>query len=314
SHGFRARARERGRDLYGGEVDVRERRDRQLAVGEYAESQDADHDEPRHDGPADEELRQVHDALPPGSPASATPCPPLSRAFPLPSLPPPFGATLMPGTRRDCPVVTTRSPGASPLAMTEFPSSVRSTTTCRSSAVSSGLTTKTNVPLGPVWTACEGTTTASCISRSVTEATTNCPGHSTRSLLGNTARTFTVPVAGSMLFSTNATSPAATADSVLGRLASTASLPSPMYLRIGPRYCSGTAKLRYVGDSWFSTPSGPVSLAFPTLPAWIMTLPVRPLIGARIVAYSSCRRAVSTAAWLPATVASAVSVLVTNCA
>jgi hypothetical protein len=39
-----------------GEVDVGQRRNRQLAVGEDAEGEDADHDEPRHDGPANEDL------------------------------------------------------------------------------------------------------------------------------------------------------------------------------------------------------------------------------------------------------------------
>ena len=62
------------------------------------------------------------------------------------------------------------------------------------------LTTKTNEPVWLSWTAVGGTTTASS-SRNVSSTRTSVPGQSSPSAFGMVARTVTVPVAGSIVFS-----------------------------------------------------------------------------------------------------------------
>ena len=76
-----------------GIVDGRQVAHRQLPVGDDAEDEDADHDQRRHDRPADEQLGEVHVA-----PARA-----LS--------PEALICTFEPDRSRSCPSVTTRSPG-----------------------------------------------------------------------------------------------------------------------------------------------------------------------------------------------------------
>jgi hypothetical protein len=53
-------ARQRGVDRDGGEVDLRQRRDRQLGVGEEAGERDADREQGRRDGAGDERGGEVH--------------------------------------------------------------------------------------------------------------------------------------------------------------------------------------------------------------------------------------------------------------
>ena len=74
-HGLRARARQRGRDLDGREVDPRQRRDRQQPVAEDAEDDERRRDQRRHHRAADADFGNVHvriSALSPriGHPAS----------------------------------------------------------------------------------------------------------------------------------------------------------------------------------------------------------------------------------------------------
>ncbi len=56
-HGLRAGAGQRGGDLDGREVDLRQRRDRQLRIGDEADEQDAGHQQRGADGIANERRR-----------------------------------------------------------------------------------------------------------------------------------------------------------------------------------------------------------------------------------------------------------------
>ncbi len=118
-HRLGARAREARRHLDRREVDVREVADGQRAESDRAEQEDPRHDERRHDGPPDERLGDAH---------------PLDLVSVLSS-------TFAPGNRRSCPSVTTRSPAASPFAITTTPSPVGPGFTARGSTVRSAFTT-----------------------------------------------------------------------------------------------------------------------------------------------------------------------------
>ena len=133
-------------------------------------------------------------------PGRSEPCrSPESRAFrrarprPPPARPVP-SVTRDPGSRRRCPSVTTTSPGVRPFSTTISWSTRCAVMTGRCSTVESGLTTNTNWPSCPVWTACDGTTTAfgSVVSRRETRA--NWPGQSRRSLLSKIAFSLIVSV------------------------------------------------------------------------------------------------------------------------
>src|SRR6185436_18767907 len=65
---FRARARQAGVDLDGGEVDRRQIADRQLLVRHQAEDDDAEHDQRRRDRALDEESGNVHRVVSPPGP------------------------------------------------------------------------------------------------------------------------------------------------------------------------------------------------------------------------------------------------------
>src|SRR5205823_4184838 len=111
-------------------VDVGQVAHRQQAVADDAEQQDPDHHQRGRDRTADEDLGEVHCRVPP----------PLA---PPPAAPPPASrtSTFAPGPIRNCPSVTTVSPGLRPLAITASTSSERSTWTGRELVVESRLST-----------------------------------------------------------------------------------------------------------------------------------------------------------------------------
>src|SRR5215467_10660254 len=116
-------------------------------------------------------------------------------------------ATLVPFESKSWPLVTTVSPPSSPLSRTDSLPSTRATFTGRTVATSL-LTTNTYVPDWLTWIAVDGTVTASS-SRNVNPTVTNVPGHSNSSVFGLVARTGTVPVGASTLFSIMVTWPPA---------------------------------------------------------------------------------------------------------
>ena len=66
------------------------------------------------------------------------------------------------------------------------------------------------------------------------------------------------------------------------------------------RFAAGTANRTRIGRIWLIVTSGWASLARTRFPSRTRRLPVRPAIGARIVAYWRLSLASVTAAWLPA--------------
>src|SRR5207253_195490 len=117
-------------------------------VSDDAEDRDGRRDQRGHDGPANEELGNVHVAFPFSFSFSL----PFFRPEPSPPLPalPATGApsgvlisTGLPGTTRSCPSVTTVSPAIKPFVTTASSCVMRSTATLRNSAMLSGFTTKT---------------------------------------------------------------------------------------------------------------------------------------------------------------------------
>src|SRR6185295_15918712 len=178
------RADRDGRVVHGGQVAHRE-----LAVGHQAEDQDAGHDQRGHDGAADEEAGDVHDAL--------------GRAL----SPGALIWTLAPWRSRSWPSVTTRSPGwIPPLTMARSPA-VRSTCTALVAAELSGWMTNTKLPCWPETTADAGTTSASRCTYSRSRTFTNSPGQSAPSALGKLPLSRIVPVAVSTALSTNVSLP-----------------------------------------------------------------------------------------------------------
>src|SRR5207237_4854354 len=185
SHGVRRRSGKARRNQNRRKVYIGQIAHRQQAIAHDPEHQDPEHDQGGHHGPANEEFGDVHDYSP------------RARGFwefcAVPVLLPVvdgvtaacFNSTLAPGTNRNCPSVTTRSPGVRPLSTTACPSLLRLTITGRVSTVMSGLTTKTNCPCCPFWIACEGITIAFGWLARVKTTSTNCPGHRRRSGLAN---------------------------------------------------------------------------------------------------------------------------------
>ena len=82
------------------------------------------------------------------------------------------------------------------------------------------------------------------------------------------------------------------------------------YFWIAGRLDAGTANRARIGWIWLIVTSGSASVERTRLPSRTRRLPVRPAIGARIVAYWRLSRAWSTAAWLDATVADAAAAVV----
>ncbi len=121
-HGFGTGAGQRGRHLNGGVIHARQRRHRQLSESDGAEEQNGEADERGHDGPLDEEAREVHD-FPASSFAGSTSC------------------TCAPGKRRNWPSVTTVSPGAMPFSITIFLPKARPAVTARTATLLSCPTT-----------------------------------------------------------------------------------------------------------------------------------------------------------------------------
>src|ERR1019366_4299646 len=154
-HRLGARSRKRRGHLDGRKVYVRQVRNREEPVAHDAEEEDPHHHERRGDRTPDEDLGNIH-----------------------------LIATFAPGARRSCPSVTTRSPGARPLSITDHCCQVRRTTTVRFSTVSSALMTYTYEPCCPAWTAGVGATTEFASVASVSETFVNCPGQSARSRFG----------------------------------------------------------------------------------------------------------------------------------
>src|SRR5262249_56041017 len=94
------------------EIDARQRRYRQQAIGEDPEDDEGAHDERRHHRPPDAEFRQVHDVV------SA-----------LGNWPAGRGSTRVPGASRNWPSTTTCSPAARPRSTPVPPRSLRPTVT-----------------------------------------------------------------------------------------------------------------------------------------------------------------------------------------
>src|SRR5262249_28165416 len=123
---------------------------------------------------------------------------------------PTFGArtaTLVPLESNSWPLTTTVSPPSRPLARTDSLPSTRATCTGRTVAMSL-LITNTYDPDWLTWSAVDGTVTAFS-SRNVSCTVTKVPGHSNSSAFGMVARTGTVPVGASTLFSIIVTWPLA---------------------------------------------------------------------------------------------------------
>src|SRR5690606_1614940 len=162
--------------------------DRQRVHRREAGEHDHDRQDRREDRPVDEEAGDHRS--PPGLPSVAAASPAASGS---PS------RTSMPGRMLPMPPTTTRSPGSSP-SVTTWPCPVVAPSfTGRIRAMLFSPTTNTLGPSGPSTTARGGTTIASETVSPRTETRTNCPGTSTPSALGNTARASTVPVSGSTL-------------------------------------------------------------------------------------------------------------------
>src|SRR5262249_968284 len=136
-HGVRARARERGRDLDGREVDRRKRRDRQQAIGEKSENDQRRRHQRRHDGTPDTGLGDLHGGYAP--------------ALRI--------VTFAPSVSSKCPLVTTVSPPSRPESMTDSAPTTRPMVTLRTFATPSR-TTKTKLPCWLTCTAAVGTTIA----------------------------------------------------------------------------------------------------------------------------------------------------------
>src|SRR5581483_575365 len=187
-HRLGVRARKRSAHEERREVDIREVAHREAPVRDHAGDQDRDHDERGRDRAADERTREVH----PGAPVAAglTPASCLT-------------TTGRPGARRIWPSVTTRSPGATPDAMTTSSPVAIPTSTGRDSTWSSAPTTYTYGPDWPASTACAGTVTASFWVAIVSTTVANCPGQSRSSRFSNSAFSATVPVVASTALSTN---------------------------------------------------------------------------------------------------------------
>src|SRR5204862_5850217 len=119
-------------------VDLRQRRDRQQAIGEGARKQDGDHEERGRHRPADKEARGIHSAF-------------LPLPFPLPlrasggggliSGRAPLTSTCAPGRSRSMPSTTTTSPAVSPSVTATRCASAGPSFTTRCITVLSGRTT-----------------------------------------------------------------------------------------------------------------------------------------------------------------------------
>src|SRR5207249_8478294 len=118
-HGLGARAGEACAHRDHGVVDVRKVAHRELRVAQHSEEQHAGHHKRGHDRPADEEFGDAQGVPPDGART-------ITRA---------------PGDSRNCPSVTTVSPGSSPPASTAISSTVRLTWTGRAVTVESGFST-----------------------------------------------------------------------------------------------------------------------------------------------------------------------------
>ena len=168
SHGLRARARQRRAHLDGGIVDAGQRGHRQRAKRHRPEQQDGEAQQRRHDRAIDEDAREVHSG-------------------PVPSLAAIHRHDLRAGEERNCPSVTTVSPGRRPLAITTLPPQAAPIVTGRISTGLSGLTAYTKCPCWPLCTASAGTTTAFWMVSSISVTVTNWPGHNVRSAFSNVA-------------------------------------------------------------------------------------------------------------------------------
>src|SRR6202008_363991 len=172
-HGLRAGAGQRGADLQGREFHVGQGRDWQVEVGGDADQADGQREERGRDRAVDEGTRQAHGAgLALGSSWARRTSEP-------------FFSVIWPS-------VTTSSPAFTPLLSTAASASVAVRTTG-----APGPMTKPNRPFGPRLTAVAGTMIAFGRVCSVSFTLTNSPGQSLRAGLGNSAFSWTVPVAAS---------------------------------------------------------------------------------------------------------------------
>ena len=139
------------------------------------------------------------------------------------------------------------------------------------------------VPLLLLCTACAGTTSTSDSVDTCRLTRANWPGHSARSPLEKVAFSLIVSVAGSTALSMNVSVPVVASVLASCGVADTSSAPAPACCLISDRYTAGTENVTYTGSTCVMVTSD-VELAVTRLPAFSSTLPVRPLMGDRIVA------------------------------
>src|SRR5205085_7417969 len=279
-HHLGARARIEGEYLDGRVIDLRQRRDRQLAIRDHANEQQRDHQQRSRNRPQDEKARRVHP-------------PSFERWRPPPALPgaAPAGglisgraeatSTCAPGRKRSTPSVTIVSPGRRPSAIAWRWPSRGPSFTGRKATVLSDCTTYTNIPCAPRCTAAAGTITASRSVSSFMRTLTNWFGKRPRSSFANCAFSFTVPVCGSTWLSAEARLPAASF-AFCSRSQASTGIWSPdctRFITAGRRSC-GTVKTTATGSSCVMTTRPLVSPARTMLPGSTRRSPRRPLIGA----------------------------------
>src|SRR5690606_32905670 len=171
--------------------------DRQRAQRERPGEQDRQRDDPREHGTIDENARRH------GFDAS-WPAPPLSP----PAVSDCAISTDIPGSILCSPSTMTRSPTASPLRTTQSAPSISPSTTRLGSTVLSSPTTMTLASSPEITTARCGITVTFRRTPISTLARTNCPGRSTQSGFGTSARSAAVPVSSSIERSRKSTKPA----------------------------------------------------------------------------------------------------------
>src|SRR5439155_13955406 len=132
-------------DLDRGVVDLRQRRDGELAETDGAGQQEPRHQERRRDRPQDERPGRTHVV-------------PFRGPFPSALV----TATFIPACNLSMPSVTTSSSGETPRVTAVSSPSVSRTSTFRISTVSSALTPYTNDDCGLRWIAAPGTITIPC--------------------------------------------------------------------------------------------------------------------------------------------------------
>src|SRR6266404_2225184 len=162
-HDVRTGAGIEGEHLDGGIIDLRQRGNGQLTVGDGAGQHDGRHQQRRRDGP---------EASPPGV----------------------LTCTVLPARSLSTPSMTITSPADKPASIAASVADVGPRVTWRTSTVWSGFTVYTNEPCGPRWIPASGTMTAPFLTSSSRRAFTNWFGKSTSSSFGKIAFRRVVPV------------------------------------------------------------------------------------------------------------------------